>query len=1277
MSSQILTFSEKLMESTRSQSAPPQAQPTSPQARPTPLQVQVAPPKAQPTSPQAQAALPQMIVANNPIILPLSMPSGKPYWYTVSEKMAWDSSQLRVDPFPSPSAIAQEAYYSSALDGAVGFSNRVRQALLFALQRLQTPICAELVNDVAKLLSGIATPYRTSTTPGTPQPATIPWHMDQLYRFLDDERYHPLIRASTSHAFILAVQPFSPDFGGGHGANGRLARLISMMVLLRSGYSFLLNSSQSAIIVDRNQEYAQAFQRIFLPNNAYGHAGDVTGFVEFVLEVLAAAQQQVSQERSESIVKSSNDGYRSTADSHSAADSHHSSEIPRIDRQATSITDKSDDVTVSVNDTPPVGTAAPVMNQSDSVLEPAFGEIDEITEKRTENDVEPVLRRIDSATIVALPFENRLSILETSPTPLVRQTATIIRGMLRDQQFEFTKRSWCEKNGMSLKQFNAVRFTLYRYKLVFIARKTGLKAVYRFTLNSDSECVADDKEDDQTALQIEETGVDMLHDTDVHSEVNVQLDADEQTEPDRQTEPDSQAEIAEMPEVDGQLNTDTTVEEDVQSDSATQLDLPVLREMDASRFESVRETAVFYRGLLNDNITEITSAEWIKRSGQTAREFHKSYEILKKRHLITNPNKNQRQPILYRITPECNAFLPPDVFWSRIESLESSKSENIRRGAATVRKMVEEGLSGFTSQVWAERTGMLIIEFGSIRNRLFENQLITNENKGSSVRDAYYRFMLEGHPGNVSSEPVSSEPAVNSLTVAPPSDKENQIQRFILHLNEMNISKSEIVRRCADIIRAMIVKGVMFFSSEDWMQWSNMNRQEYSTCSSAMLSRGMIRRLPKVKKKKTDYAFNWPVGEVLPDVPIPTIQEKRIVNTNYTSILKQLAGIVPIDRFPEKVMAAMIGSTHHTTEHDWAAANNMSLEEASRDLNILCCMGIVTRRFFKKTDAFSYHFKNPDVLLRMLQNGEILSPPKTDNLFFWANVALISKMKSSITRKAAEIIYRMVEEGVFYFTYGSWIRRGKMNQNQFRGCMTVLMSQHVVTLVESSVNPLLFRLNIVPPETPIDFCELIGIEKAISEAQVKRIKEFSANAFSEIDKRIASFLLVQVEKGICYFTKKDYVKAYPLSQTSKSKDILRATCLGLVGRTYALGTTVYILSPVVGDKSGAGRELPFSSRIPESSSRSEKKRKTKHSDTLSRLHKKRLTTILHTFGYKEFTRIDYENTFHLLDGRFALDTMIAAGVIVKKKASIKNYYRLAVTPEERPECFDMSLGSKF
>ena len=1150
-----------------------------------------------PSTQYTQSAHDHMVVSNQPITLPLSMPSGKPYWYTVSEKMAKDSSQLCVSPFSSAFAIAQEAYYSSALDGAVGFTNHAQKALQFALQRLQMPVCAELVNDIAYLFTGIVAPYRTTTTPGTPQPATIPWYLEQLYRFLDDERYHPLIKAAMSHAYILAVQPVSPDAGGGHGANGRLARLISMTVLLRSGYSFLLNSSHSAVIVERNQDYAQSFRNIFLLDSTYRQAGNVTGFVEFIIETLLTAQHRALQDKTESVVKDS------------------VSEMAQPGGQTNSIT-----ATPSMKQSG--STAEPAKRPADEVaaiqagstVEPATNQTDEVAAIQSDRTAEPATDKIYASNIVTLPFEDRLTILDRSPTPLVRRTVAVIREMLRDQQFEFTRRSWCEKTGITSKQFNAVRFTLFRYRLVFIARKIGFRAVYSLTLNSD--CVVDEKELDPSASQIEETDADML------------LNRPEQ--------------------IDGQ----------------SEVDLPVLREMEKSRYKSVRETAAFYRGLLNDNVTEITYKEWMKRSGQSSREFHKSYEILVKRHLIANANPDKRKSFLYRITPECTAFLPPDVFWSRIENLENSRSENVRRGAAIVREMIEEGLPGFTSQEWANRTGMLLIEFGSIRNRLVENQLITNENKGSPVQDAYYRFMLEGHPSSMSSWSTDERPAINCC-----ADEEHQKQSFIRHLNELDFNKSEVVRRGALIIRAMISKGVMIFSSEDWMQWSNMSREEYCSCYSAMLSRGIIRRLPKGRGKQVDYAFNWPVAEVLPESQIPPVQTKSLKFTNYSSILYQLDEFIPIDRLPEKAIAAMSGPSYHTTEHDWATVNNLSPEEASRDLNVLCCMGIVTRRYFKKTAAFSYHFRKPDELLRMLQNGEIMSPTRSDNLSFWANVALMSRMNSHTTRKSAAVIHEMVDEGIVYFTYGSWTRRVKMSHNQFKGCMKVMMSQHVATLVESSGNHSLYRLNIAPPETPIDFCELIGIEKAISDAQIERIKEFSANAVSETDRCIASFLLAQIEKGICYFTKKDYVKAYPLSQTVRSQDLFRASCLGLVGRTYALGTTVYFLSPVIGDK--AGRELPFSSDISKGGLCSTSKKRNR-SNTLSTLQKKRLTVILHTFGYKDFTRTDYENTFHLRDGHYALDPLIVAGLIVKKKARKRNYYRLSVTPEERPECFDFS-----
>ena len=89
-------------------------------------------------------------------------------------------------------------------------------------------------------------------------------------------------------------------------------------------------------------------------------------------------------------------------------------------------------------------------------------------------------------------------------------------------------------------------------------------------------------------------------------------------------------------------------------------------------------------------------------------------------------------------------MLTPSTFWARIEALEHSKSANVRRGTSAVRQMIEEGYAGFTSQQWVEKTGMLMIEFASFRNRLFENQLIVNEKKCTTDREAYYRFTLDG-----------------------------------------------------------------------------------------------------------------------------------------------------------------------------------------------------------------------------------------------------------------------------------------------------------------------------------------------------------------------------------------------------------------------------------------------------------------------------------------------------------------------------------------------------
>ena len=74
------------------------------------------------------------------------MPSGKPYWYIPTERLTQVSEQLSIG--ASPSAIALEAYYSNALDGAVECSNHTQQALLSVLQSPHAPIDAVFVDRI-------------------------------------------------------------------------------------------------------------------------------------------------------------------------------------------------------------------------------------------------------------------------------------------------------------------------------------------------------------------------------------------------------------------------------------------------------------------------------------------------------------------------------------------------------------------------------------------------------------------------------------------------------------------------------------------------------------------------------------------------------------------------------------------------------------------------------------------------------------------------------------------------------------------------------------------------------------------------------------------------------------------------------------------------------------------------------------------------------------------------------------------------------------------------
>ena len=111
-----------------------------------------------------------------------------------------------------------------------------------------------------------------------PPPHVIPERIDALCGFLNEQNVHPLIKAAIAQAYLIVTRPF-PE------GNERLGRILSGMILLRSGYSFFSDVSLSALIARRSYAYYEAAANILREENE----GDMTYFVEYYLELLSRA----------------------------------------------------------------------------------------------------------------------------------------------------------------------------------------------------------------------------------------------------------------------------------------------------------------------------------------------------------------------------------------------------------------------------------------------------------------------------------------------------------------------------------------------------------------------------------------------------------------------------------------------------------------------------------------------------------------------------------------------------------------------------------------------------------------------------------------------------------------------------------------------------------------------------------------------------------------------------------------------------------------------------
>lgn len=253
--------------------------------------------------------------------LPLPDQKGQPFWFVLNSSIERQCDQIaelaRQDAvFDNPmfeammeDAVIDEAVFSSMIEGAFTSRDAAAQflrkkrmpankseqmvqnnydALTYALEHLDDPITEQTIIEIARIVTRNAaevavTGYRSEPVYVTgrdsvvytpPAADRVPEMMQALIRFIRDSELPPVIKACVAHFYFVYIHPF----GDG---NGRTARALSYMMLIRSGYGFFRYFSISHIVADERGKYYKAML------NVEEDEGDMTYFIDFYSAMLA------------------------------------------------------------------------------------------------------------------------------------------------------------------------------------------------------------------------------------------------------------------------------------------------------------------------------------------------------------------------------------------------------------------------------------------------------------------------------------------------------------------------------------------------------------------------------------------------------------------------------------------------------------------------------------------------------------------------------------------------------------------------------------------------------------------------------------------------------------------------------------------------------------------------------------------------------------------------------------------------------------------------------
>lgn len=262
------------------------------------------------------------------IMLPLKTQTGEPFWFVCNKSIeeqcdavaAMARKGYMLNSLPAEimeEATIDEAVWSSVIEGA--FTSRQQaakiikqdrkptnqseqmiknnyQAMLYVLEHLEDPITESTLIDIAQILTRNASEeqiegFRTVPVYVTgrdgvvytpPSAEQVPRMMADLLSFIHHSNLHPLFKACIAHFYFVYIHPFMDG-------NGRTARALSLMMLLRTGYDFFRFFSVSGIIAEERGSYYRAMR------NVEASDGDMTYFVDTYSAILAKSVDKMEK----------------------------------------------------------------------------------------------------------------------------------------------------------------------------------------------------------------------------------------------------------------------------------------------------------------------------------------------------------------------------------------------------------------------------------------------------------------------------------------------------------------------------------------------------------------------------------------------------------------------------------------------------------------------------------------------------------------------------------------------------------------------------------------------------------------------------------------------------------------------------------------------------------------------------------------------------------------------------------------------------------------------